>query len=145
MRLWTFHPKYLDARGLTAVWREALLAWKVLLGKTKGYIHHPQLIRFRDSEQPIDSIHYYLQIVYEEASRHGHHFDRNKIGDLSKGSPIPTTEGQLLYEWKHFLTKIKKRDKDRFQQIKNVRIPDPHPLFRIVPGPVETWEKVHLV
>jgi len=26
MRLWTVHPKYLDARGLGAVWREALLA-----------------------------------------------------------------------------------------------------------------------
>jgi hypothetical protein len=26
MRLWTLHPKYLDARGLVALWREALLA-----------------------------------------------------------------------------------------------------------------------
>jgi len=25
MRLWTLHPKYLDARGLVALWREGLL------------------------------------------------------------------------------------------------------------------------
>jgi hypothetical protein len=36
MRLWTLHPKYLDARGLVAVWREALLAQAVLNGKTRG-------------------------------------------------------------------------------------------------------------
>lgn len=142
MRLWTFHPKYLDTRGLTALWREALLARNVLLGKTRGYTYHPQLIRFRNSEQSIECIDYYLQIVYEEADRRGYHFNRDKMGDHSKWSPIKTTEGQLLYEWKHFLSKIKKRDKNRFQQIKHIRVLDPHSLFRIVPGPVETWEKV---
>ena len=30
MRLWTLHPKYLDAQGLVALWREALLARAVL-------------------------------------------------------------------------------------------------------------------
>jgi hypothetical protein len=47
MRLWTLHPRYLDARGLVALWREALLAQKVLQGATRGYRHHPQLARFR--------------------------------------------------------------------------------------------------
>ena len=32
MRLWTLHPQYLDAQGLTALWRESLLARKVLQG-----------------------------------------------------------------------------------------------------------------
>ncbi|HEU5178767.1 MAG TPA: pyrimidine dimer DNA glycosylase/endonuclease V, partial [Burkholderiales bacterium] len=32
MRLWSLHPKYLDARGLVALWREALLAQAVLRG-----------------------------------------------------------------------------------------------------------------
>jgi len=41
MRLWTVHPKYLDAKGLVALWREALLAQKVLRGKTRGYKFHP--------------------------------------------------------------------------------------------------------
>lgn len=35
MRLWTLHPKYLDTKGLVALWREALLAQKVLQGKQK--------------------------------------------------------------------------------------------------------------
>lgn len=47
MRLWSLHPQYLDAAGLTAAWREALLAQKVLAGATRGYRHHPQLERFR--------------------------------------------------------------------------------------------------
>jgi len=37
MRLWTIHPKYLDAKGLVALWRETLLAKHVLEGKTPGY------------------------------------------------------------------------------------------------------------
>jgi hypothetical protein len=46
MRLWSLHPRYLDAKGLVALWREGLLAQKVLAGLTKGYRHHPQLTRF---------------------------------------------------------------------------------------------------
>jgi len=30
MRLWSLHPRYLDAKGLVALWREGLLAQKVL-------------------------------------------------------------------------------------------------------------------
>jgi hypothetical protein len=47
VRLWSLHPRYLDAAGLTAAWREALLAQKVLAGATRGYRRHPQLERFR--------------------------------------------------------------------------------------------------
>ena len=36
MRLWSLHPRYLDARGLVACWRETLLAQKVLAGE-KAY------------------------------------------------------------------------------------------------------------
>ena len=55
MRLWSVHPKYLDARGLVALWREALLAQAVLRGRTNGYVHHPQLQRFRT--QPSNDTH----------------------------------------------------------------------------------------
>ena len=47
MRLWSLHPSYLDSAGLVALWQEGLLARKVLSSQTKGYIHHPQLHRFR--------------------------------------------------------------------------------------------------
>jgi hypothetical protein len=36
MRLWSLQPKYLDSKGLVAVWREALLAQVVLRGQTRG-------------------------------------------------------------------------------------------------------------
>lgn len=36
MRLWSLHPNCLDAQGLVALWREALLAQAVLRGQTRG-------------------------------------------------------------------------------------------------------------
>ena len=41
MRLWSIHPKYLDRIRLVALWREGLLAKRVLEGRTKGYRSHP--------------------------------------------------------------------------------------------------------
>ncbi|MFZ2406304.1 MAG: pyrimidine dimer DNA glycosylase/endonuclease V [Methylobacter sp.] len=38
--------------GLLALWREALLAQKVLRGESRGYRHHPQLARFRELVDP---------------------------------------------------------------------------------------------
>ena len=60
MRLWTLHPRYLDAAGLVALWREGLLARAVLRGKTRGYRHHPQLERFRCHASPRSAINRYL-------------------------------------------------------------------------------------
>ncbi len=53
MRLWSLHPMYLDARGLVALWREALFARMVLQGQTRGYRQHPQLARFRAHPDPL--------------------------------------------------------------------------------------------
>ena len=61
MRLWSIHPRYLDTKGLLALWREALLAKKVLQNKTKGYKKHPQLIRFKNCSSPIKAINKYLK------------------------------------------------------------------------------------
>ena len=36
MRLWSLHPRYLDAKGLVALWREGLLAKAVLQGNRYG-------------------------------------------------------------------------------------------------------------
>jgi len=36
--------------------QEGLLAKAVLEGKTKGYTAHPQLIRFKEQERPLDAI-----------------------------------------------------------------------------------------
>ena len=56
-----FYPKYLDTKGLVALWREALLAQKVLRGLTKGYRHHPQLTRFKAHRDPIAAVAAYFE------------------------------------------------------------------------------------
>ena len=141
MRLWTLHPKYMDSRGLVALWREALLAQAVLLGKTKGYRHHPQLVRFRDSGRPLESIAAFLGAVHAEAARRGFRFDREKIGRGGRIERIAATRGQVRYEWEHLMAKLRSRDPDRFLALGSVRRIAPNPLFRIVPGGVEGWER----
>ena len=96
MRIWSINPKYLDAKGLVAVWRESLLALAVLRGETKGYIHHPQLIRFRSLENPVYGMAQYLTGVFEESMRRSYHFNGNKIPEsTSSEMRIPVTEGQI--------------------------------------------------
>lgn len=142
MRLWTLHPKYLDARGLVALWREALLAQKVLQGKTKGYRRHPQLIRFRSYSQPVAAVANYLRAVHEEACRRGYKFVVAKISRSRTRIRLKETDGQLLYEWEHLRRKLRKRAPKVFAMHKNIRQPDPHPLFRISKGKIRDWEKV---
>ena len=140
MRLWTLHPQYLDAKGLVALWREALLAQKVLRGRTRGYKHHPQLLRFSQTKNPAAALATYLSAVHEEAVRRDYHFDSSKIGKRRSRAKIEETRGQLLYEWRHLKRKLKQRDPSRLREL--VKIPAPHPLFKIVPGKVREWEKV---
>ena len=142
MRLWTLHPKYLDAQGLVALWREALLARAVLRGETRGYMHHPQLERFRSHVTPRLAINAYLAAIQAEAALRGYHFDRNKIGPLRALRPIGVTSGQILYEWEHLLGKLSIRNPVRFAHWRNSGTPTCHPLFRSRPGRVASWERV---
>ena len=141
MRLWTLHPKYLDARGLVALWREGLLAQAVLRGETQGYRHHPQLSRFRRQPSAVGTIAEYLRIVHAEAMRRGYSFASDKIGSVNRSGLILVTRGQLEHEWDHLMTKLAVRDPQLRIRLEAVRRPVPHPLFRIVPGDVEPWEK----
>ena len=140
MRIWTLHPKYLDAKGLVAVWRETLLAQKVLQGATKGYRNHPQLQRFKARRDPVASVSAYLCGICAEARARGYHFHESKIATPRDARKITTTSGQLLYEWKHLRKKVRTRDPRRFRELRRVAMPEPHPLFRIVNGAVESWE-----
>ena len=141
MRLWTLHPRYLDAAGLVAVWREGLLARAVLRGRTRGYRHHPQLRRFRQSRAPVASLNRYLMEIYLEAQRRGYRFDRRKIAGPRRPLPMRETAGQLDYEWKHLLRKLRRRSPGRYRELRRLRRPEPHPLFRIIPGPLREWER----
>ena len=79
MRLWSLHAQYLDSKGLVALWREGLLAQKVLIGQTKGYRNHPQLIRFKEHTHPEQAMANYLHSVYDEAEKRRYSFTREKI------------------------------------------------------------------
>jgi hypothetical protein len=140
MRLWTVHPKYLDAKGLVALWREALLAQKVLRGKTKGYRHHPQLIRFQAHAKPAAALAAFLKAVHDEATRRGYKFDRSKIGPCRVTIELEETHGQLLYEWKHLRRKLKLRAPKVLAAHKQISAPESHPIFRIVTGSIREWE-----
>ena len=142
MRLWTLHPQYLDPRGLVALWREALLAQAVLTGRTRGYTRHPQLIRFREAPSPAASIASYLSTICSEASRRGYCFDAARISPADPVEAMAATQGQLEYEWGHLVAKLRVRAPSWLAGMGFVIHPDPHPLFRIFPGPVASWEVV---
>ena len=140
MRLWSLHPEYLDAKGIVALWREGLLARKVLQGKTKGYTQHPQLKRFRAHDSPLDAIDAYLEAVANEAGRRGYFFDTGKIRTGLSPKRLSVTRGQVAYEREHLVSKLERRDPERLQRFSVVSDPRCHPLFRIREGDVEDWE-----
>ena len=141
MRLWSLNPAYLDSKGLVALWREALLARAVLKNQTKGYRHHPQLERFQQSAKPISAINSYLRTIYAESIKRGYHFDVSKLDRKTAYSKIPVTKGQLGYELGHLKAKLKSRDFAKYKAIRSVTHPKAHPLFRVIPGNIEPWEK----
>lgn len=142
MRLWSLHPQYLDAKGLVALWREALLAQAVLAGKTKGYKHHPQLKRFQKSPSPRRYIAAYLKAVHAEATKRGYSFDGSKIGRSTgvRAGSLRVTRGQLKYEWEHLNRKLRKRSPKWHKQVSGSKLLKPHPLFRTVRGGIADWE-----
>ncbi|MFC2081427.1 pyrimidine dimer DNA glycosylase/endonuclease V [Bacteroidota bacterium] len=141
MRIWSLHPKYLDTKGLIALWRETLLAKKVLEGKTVGYRNHPQLFRFKQVHEPLNSIHQYLFYVYQEATTRGYNFNKNKFEGEFNPTTMTVTKGQLNYEIIHLLNKLKIRDTLKHTELINTTRIEPHPLFKLVEGDVEEWEK----
>ena len=140
MRLWSIHPRYLDAKGLVALWREGLLAQKVLLGQTKGYKNHPQLIRFQEVDNSLGAIASYLRHVQIEAEQRGYKFDKNKIINKSIKSVILVNNGQIRYEFNHLLNKLKQRDPALYKQLRHTKTVKLHPLFKRRNGGIEEWE-----
>jgi len=131
MRLWTIHPMYLDAKGLVALWREALLAKKVLEGRTKGYTKHPELDRFRACRDPLAAINTYLLGVWEEADSRGYSFDKTKIGKTTTKAKIPATKEVVLWEFEHLKKKLGRRCVGKCEEISKLEKPELHPLFKL--------------
>ena len=142
MRIWSIHPKYLDTKGLVALWRETLLAKNVLEEKTKGYKYHPQLIRFKSSANPLHGINQYLAAVYQESQIRGYHFNKEKVDFYHDPLTLTVTRSQIEYETQHLLKKLKTRDMERYHRLLIETNIEPHPLFKITDGNIEEWEIV---
>lgn len=143
MRLWSLHPRHLDPKGLVALWREALLARAVLRGETRGYTRHPQLQRFQAHAAPLRAIDAYLGAVHAEAVVRGYAFDAGKFEAVDAVDAIAVSDGQLDYEWRHLLDKLRLRSPPLFERWRLLAGPDVHPLFQRQPGPIADWERPH--
>jgi hypothetical protein len=136
MRLWSINPSKLDPKGIVALWREGLLAHKVLRGETVGYRNHPQLDRFRGN---LNLLSEYLHVVCDDADRRGYNFDRSKLPE-QRGVWLGTfvTTGQIRYELEHLASKVMVRT----GKVLNATMNDVHPVFTAVIGPIEPWERI---
>jgi pyrimidine dimer DNA glycosylase len=127
--------------GLLALWREGLLAQKVLLGETTGYRFHPQLKRFQANKNPVAAISTYLWAVVDEARARGYAFEASKIAMKRRAILIPVKRGQLEFERKHLWNKLRSRDPQKAGALKTARL-KPHPMVRVIAGGIEPWEAV---
>ena len=132
MRLWSIHPKYLDAIGLVALWREPLLAQNVLQDKTRGYKNHPQLIRFKKHPFPLKAISGYLTGVWRESNKRGYNLDKNKIGIRGRTTKIPVYVVELKSEFDWLCSKLKNRNPQRYKKLLSVKRIECHPSFIVV-------------
>ena len=145
MRLWSLNPKYLDTKGLLAVWREGLLAKKVREGKTKGYKNHPQLTRFINYKDPLAAINSYLYYIFLESQYRGYSFDKRKISGIKLRNIISVTKDQLKFEIEHLLKKLKIRNVNKFNEITKLNFNkiETNSIFNVVEGSIEYWEKIN--
>lgn len=142
MRLWTLHPKYLDAKGLVALWREGLLARSVLRGETRGYRNHPQLIRFQKAPDPIRAIDAFLLAVLMEARARNYRFDGRKVKKTRLGHRISVQRGQIAFELRHLRKKLLRRDPARARKLPSLSHVEINNVFQEVAGGIEPWERL---
>ncbi|WP_040312765.1 pyrimidine dimer DNA glycosylase/endonuclease V [Gleimia coleocanis] len=141
MRLWSLHPVYLDRQGLTACWREALLAQAVIAGRTRGYTKHPQLERFLACADPLVAVGTFLEGVQQEATWRGYNFDASRIDCPGQLVEIEVNDQQVAFEKAHLLAKLRVRTPDLVAALEADEVARTHPMFKVVPGPIATWER----
>jgi hypothetical protein len=157
LRLWSIHPEYLDRAGLLGLWREALLAQQVLHGETEGYKNHSHMQRFYalDKEDAMQYMSDYLFYIWQEGKLRGYKLNVNQIKDPRNEEPITTTptklfavtSGQLSLEYQILRMKVRERDSKHFLMLQekfpshHLWIPKPNPVFTLIHGRREEWEK----
>lgn len=82
--------------------------------------------------------------MHAEAVARGYRFDRDLIGPAGAVGRIPVTRGQIELEWERLKAKLGERDPPRAAGCEAVAFPAPHPLFHVVPGGVEAWERASI-
>lgn len=156
MRLWSIHPQYLDHLGLIACWREGLLALSVLSGQTDAYKNHPQLIRFKQTDDPVNYLRVYLQNIAEHALIRGYNFNQLKITNndseiidmmfkIKKFKTMDINNQQIQYEFLHLQQKLFYRDRLKFKNNKVNSLIFVNPMFHVIDGPIEKWERVRTI
>jgi hypothetical protein len=115
-----------------------------------SYYNHPQLIRFKESNNPIEAIGQYLGGIASEAFLRGYSFKEEKIFRCNPNLRLTVTTGQLKYEFLHLQKKLLDRNLDKFTNNLCDCVTNgdydysklkPHPLFTVIDGPIEPWEK----
>ena len=64
------------------------------------------------------------------------------MGRVQSMSPLMVTDGQLRYEWQWLLSKLERRSPELAARHRAIELPDPHPLFAQVSGPMADREVV---
>ena len=98
------------------------------------------MLRFRKHPSPVAAIDTYLAGILAEARRRGYRFDARKVGGRRTAVRIAVARGQVRYEWSHLRRKLKVRAPLAHRATRDGG-PTTHPLFRVIPGPVASWEK----
>jgi hypothetical protein len=160
MRLWSIHPEYLDRMGLLGLWREALLAQQVLHGEAEGYKNHSHMQRFYalPREDAMQYMSDYLFYIWQEGQLRGYKMNVENIKDPRNERPILTTpnqlftvtSGQLALEYQILRAKTRERNIKHFTELDTkfpshlLWVPKPNPVFTLVHGRKEEWEKFKL-
>lgn len=117
---------------------------KVMRGETRGYTRHPQVLRWNGNYQLLTE---YMQGVRIEMRLRG--WKPKALPDLDlpdldvqARSVADLSSGQLEYETNWLRFKLADRGDASCRCLLDTRKPtDPHPMFKIVPGPIADWER----
>jgi hypothetical protein len=74
----------------------------------------------------------------------GYSFDGSKVKEdmVNADLKLNVTEGQLAYEMWHLRKKLAVRDQNKFNSLSMISNPAPNPMFTVIHGEIEKWERV---
>ncbi len=55
---------------------------------------------------------------------------------------MKVTQGQLDFELAHLKMKLRRRAPHRLKELRNSSLIEAHPVFKVVVGEIESWERV---